>query len=70
VKARRITIHGVKNHTIPHLSRKKTAKEMWESLTKLYQSNNQSRKMMLREKLGSTKMARGDIVASYLTKFT
>jgi hypothetical protein len=43
---------------------------MWESLTKLYQSDNPSRKMMLREKLGSTKMARGDIVASYLTKFT
>jgi hypothetical protein len=26
--------------------------------------------MMLKEKLRSTKMARGDIVASYLTKFT
>jgi hypothetical protein len=26
--------------------------------------------MMVRKKLRSTKMARGDIVASYLTKFT
>jgi 2-phosphoglycerate kinase len=70
VKARRIIIDGVKDHIIPHLSGKKTTKEMWESLTKLYQSDNQSRKMMLREKLRSTKMARGDTVASYLTKFT
>jgi hypothetical protein len=29
-----------------------------------------SNKMMLREKLRSTKMAKGDTVASYLTKFT
>jgi hypothetical protein len=70
VKARRIIIDGVKDHIIPHLSRKKTAKEIWESLTKQYQSDNQSRKMMLREKLRSTKMARGDTVATYLTKFT
>jgi 2-phosphoglycerate kinase len=70
VKERRIIIDGVKDHIIPHLSGEKTAKEMWESLTKLYQSDNQSRKIMLKEKLRSTKMARGDFVASYLTKFT
>jgi hypothetical protein len=70
VKARRIIIDGVKDHIIPHLSGKKTTKDMWEALTKLYQSDNQSRKMLLREKLRSTKMARGESVATYLTKFT
>jgi hypothetical protein len=40
VKARRIIIEGEKDHIIPHLSGKKTAKEMWESLTKPYQSYN------------------------------
>jgi uncharacterized membrane-anchored protein YjiN (DUF445 family) len=70
VKARRIIIDEVKDQIIPPLSRKKNAKEMWESLTKPYQSDNQSRNMMLREKLRSTKMAKGDTVASYLTKFT
>jgi 2-phosphoglycerate kinase len=70
VKERRIIIDGVKDHIIPHLSGKKTTKEMWESLTKLYQLDNQSRKMMLREKLRSTKMARGDTVATYHSKFT
>jgi hypothetical protein len=43
---------------------------MWEALVKLYQSNNQSRKMLLREKLRSTKMAKEESKVTYLTKFT
>jgi hypothetical protein len=70
VKARRIIVDGVKDHIIPHLSGKKTTKDMWEALVKLYQSDNQSRKMLLREKLRSTKMAKGESVVTYLTKFT
>jgi hypothetical protein len=70
VKARRILVDGVKDHIIPHLSGKKTAKDMWEALVKLYQSDNQSRKMLLREKLRSTKMAKGESMVTYLTKFT
>jgi hypothetical protein len=60
----------VKDHIIPHLSGKKTTKDMWEALGKLYQPDNQSRKMLLREKLKSTKMAKGKSVVTYLTKFT
>jgi hypothetical protein len=70
VKARRILVDGVKDHIIPHLSSKKSAKEVWEALIKLYQSDNQSKKMLLREKLRSTKMAKGESVVTYLTKFT
>jgi hypothetical protein len=69
-KARRIIVDGDKDHIIPHFSGKKTAKDMWEALVKLYQSDNQSRKMLLREKLRSTKMAKGESVVTYLTKFT
>jgi 2-phosphoglycerate kinase len=67
---RRIIVDGVKDHIIPHLSGKKAAKEMWDALVKLYQPNNQNRKMLLREKLRSTKMAKGESVVTYLTKFT
>jgi hypothetical protein len=35
-KARRILVDGVKDHIIPHFSSKKTAKDMWEALVKLY----------------------------------
>jgi hypothetical protein len=40
VKARRIIIDRVKDHIIPHLFGKKTTKDMWEALVKLYQSDN------------------------------
>jgi hypothetical protein len=70
VKVRRIIIDGVKDHIIPHMSRKNTTKDILEALTKLYQLDNQSRKMLPKEKLRSTKMAKGDSVATYLTKFT
>jgi hypothetical protein len=69
-KAQRIILDGVKDHLIPHLAKKKTTKEMWDALTKLYQSDNQNRKMALRDKLHATKMARGEGVTSYLTKLT
>ena len=39
-------------------------------LTKLYQSDNEIRKMMLKEKLRNTKMTKTDSVASHLTKLT
>ena len=69
-RAQRITLDGVKDNPIPHLAEKKTAKEMWEALTKLYQSDNQNHKIVLRDKLYSTKIAKGESVTSYLTSLT
>lgn len=63
-KAQTIILDGVKDHLIPHLSRKDTTKEMWDTLTKLYQSC----KMKLKEKLHNTKMSKGESVTSYLTR--
>lgn len=54
----------------PSLSGNKAAREMWEALTKIYQSDNHNMKMVLREKLRGTKMSRLEIVASYLTRIT
>jgi hypothetical protein len=70
VKARRILVDGVNDHIILHLPSKKTSKEMWETLVKLYRFDNQSMKMLLREKLRSMKMAKGELMVTYLTKFT
>ena len=36
MKTKKIILDGAKDHVVPHLSRKNTAKEMWEALTKLY----------------------------------
>lgn len=59
MRAKRIILDLVKDHIIPHLSGKGYAYQMWESLSNLYQSSNLHWKMVLTEKLRSTKMARG-----------
>jgi hypothetical protein len=66
----RVILDAVKDHLIPHLSEKKTAKEMFDALVSLYQSENINRKMVLRNKLRSTQMSRSDSVTSYLMKIT
>ena len=46
-RAMLIILDGVKDHIVPHLSRKKNALEMWKALEGLYQSKNGNRKMVL-----------------------
>lgn len=61
---------AVKDHVIPHLYEKNITREMWEALTKIYESDNRNRKMMLREKLRNTEMTKLDTTTNYLTKIT
>jgi hypothetical protein len=70
IKAKRFILDAIKDHLIPHLMGKTHAYEMWESLTKLYQSTNENRKMVLREKLKSIKMTKAENVVTYLTRLT
>ena len=69
-RAQRIILDGVKDHLIPHLVEKKTAKDMWDTLTKLFEVKNENRKMALKNKLYSIKMKSDEGVASYLTRVT
>ena len=39
-KAQRVVLDGVKDHLIPHLAEKKTAKEMWDTLNQLFEAKN------------------------------
>jgi hypothetical protein len=61
---------GIYLTLIPHVTGKVNAYEMWESLTKLYQSTNENRKMVLREKLKSIKMTKAKNAVTYLTRLT
>jgi hypothetical protein len=70
IKAKRIIFDAIKDHLIPHMTGKTNAYEMWESLTKLYQSTNENRKMVLREKLKNIKMTKAENVVTYLTRLT
>jgi hypothetical protein len=66
-KAQRIILDGVKDPLIPHLCKKKTTYEMWETLKNLFEAKNANRKMALKDKLHDSNMAKGEDVASYLT---
>jgi hypothetical protein len=66
-RAQRIILDGVRDHLIPHLDEKKTTKEMWDALKNLYKEKNENMKMVLRDKIHYTRMAKGESVASYLT---
>jgi hypothetical protein len=57
----------VKDHLIPHLAKKKTAKEMCDALKNLFEVKNENRKMALKAKLHDTKMGKEESVSSYLT---
>eukprot|EP00253_Pinus_taeda_P033059 PITA_33059 len=68
-KGKRLILDGVKDHCIPHVRGKSNAHEMWTTLSNLYQSTNENRKMVLKEKLKNIKMG-NDSAARYLTKIT
>ena len=68
IKARRIILDAVKDHVILRISSKTHANQMWDALTSLFQSSNENRKMVLREKLKSIKMAKVEGVITYLTR--
>jgi hypothetical protein len=70
IKVERVILDSVKDHLIPHLSEKKTAKEMFDSLVGLFQSTNMNRKMVLRNRLISMQMSRSDNVTSYFMRIT
>ena len=54
----------------PSPFRKEDCIGMWKALEGLYQSKNENRKMVLQERLRSTKMAKGEGVVPYLTRLT
>lgn len=68
-KGKRLILDGIKDHCIPHVRGKSNAHEMWIALSNLYQSTNENRKMVLKEKLKNIKMG-NDSAAGYLTKIT
>ena len=48
---RKIIIYYVRDHLIPHISKLKTAKEMFDALKKLFGSNNTNKTIALKHKL-------------------
>jgi hypothetical protein len=64
VKAMRILIDSIKDHLIPNVSELKTLKEMFDALTRLYESKNTSQKLTLRYQLRNVTMKKSETVSN------
>ena len=68
IRAQRIIADSIKDHLIPQVSSKKTLKEMYDALSRMYEGRNINRKMNLRAQLKSTKMSHGESIQDYFTR--
>ena len=59
IKAMRIIVDSFKDHLIPQVSYKKTPKQMYNALSKMYEGKNINRKINLISQLKGTKMRKG-----------
>jgi hypothetical protein len=70
VKTKRILTDSIKDHPIPNISELKTAKEMFDALTRLYESKNISRKPTLQHQLRNVTMNKPETIANFFTRIS
>jgi hypothetical protein len=70
VKAKRILIDTIKDHMIPKVSKLKTLKEMFDSLTILYESKNTSQNLTLRNQLRNMTMNKSETITNYFMRIS
>ena len=68
VKARRIIADSIKDHLIRHVSSLKTPKEMFDSLTMLFEGKNINQKMTLRNWLKNVNIQNAETIQSSFTR--
>jgi hypothetical protein len=67
IRAKRIIADSIKDHLIPYVSSKKTLKEMFDAINRLYEGNNINWKMNLRNQLKNTRMQKGESIQEYFS---
>jgi hypothetical protein len=70
VKAKWVFLDSVKDHLIPHIVEKTSAKHMYDALVDLYQNKDTGRKLHLKNQLQVFKMSSEDMIVNYLMKIT
>ena len=68
--AQRIIADSIKDHLIPQVSSKKTPKEMYDALSRMFKGRSINRKMNLRAQLKSTKMIHGESIHDYFSRIS
>ena len=67
---KRIILDGVRDHVVSNLYGKGTPFAIWKTLTDLFQSSNDVRKLELRDKLKSFRIQKNETIPEYLSIFT
>jgi hypothetical protein len=70
IRAQRIIANSIKDHMIPYVSSKKTPKDIFDALSKLYEGKNINRNMNLRTQLKNTKMQKGEMIQEYFSRIS
>jgi hypothetical protein len=70
IRAKRILADSIKDYLIPYVSSKKTLKEMFDALTRLYEGKNINQKMNLRTQLNNTRMQKGEMIQEYFSRIS
>jgi hypothetical protein len=70
VRTKRIIAGSIKDHLIPQVASKKTPKEMFDALTRMYEGKNINQKMNLRTQFKSTRMQKGETVQEYFSRIS
>jgi hypothetical protein len=70
IRAKIIIADSIKDYLIPYVSSKKTPKEMFDALTRLYEGKNINRKMNLRTQLKNTRMQKGEMIQEYFSRIS
>jgi hypothetical protein len=63
-------VDSIKDHLIPQVSSKKTPKEMFDALTRLYEGKNINRNTNLRTQLKNTRMQKGESIQEYFSRIS
>jgi hypothetical protein len=70
VKARKILIYSVRDHPLPRIANLKTTYEMYEALKYMFESDNTLRALTLKGQIQSTKLTKGDTVATFFMRIS
>ena len=68
LKAMMIIANYIKDHLIPQVSSKKTPKNMYDALSRMYEGRNINRNINLRAQLKGTKLSKGESIKEYFTR--
>ena len=66
VWAKHLIMEGVKDHVVPHISRKKMENEMWTDLKAMYQGNSIQWKILLENQMRLFRMQKGEEVDPFV----